>query len=103
MTAESFVGIDVAKASLDLAVRPAGTHERVPNDEAGIAQLVARLQPLRPALVVLEATGGLEVPLAGALAARNHPGHCAEHGTRDLHRVARAHARAPRDVGPRAG
>jgi transposase len=69
MTAESFVGIDVAKSSLDLAVRPAGTHERVPNDEAGIAQLVARLQPLRPALVVLEATGGLEAPLAGALVA----------------------------------
>lgn len=64
-----FVGIDVAKASLDLAVRPAGTHERLPHDEAGIGQVVARLRPLAPALVVLEATGGLEAALAAALAA----------------------------------
>jgi transposase len=70
MTATTtFVGIDVAKAYLDLAVRPAGGHQRVPHDEAGIAQLVARLQALRPELVVLEATGGLEAPLAAALAA----------------------------------
>jgi transposase len=69
MSAAIFAGIDVAKASLDLAVRPAGTHERLPNDEAGIALVVARLQPLHPALVVLEATGGLEVPLVAALAA----------------------------------
>jgi transposase len=65
----TFVGIDVAKAHLDVAVRPAGTHERLPHDETGIAQLVARLLPLEPTLVVLEATGGLEVPLAAALAA----------------------------------
>ena len=70
MTAPAtFVGIDVAKAYLDLAVRPAGVHERLPHDEAGIAQIVERLQTLHPELVVLEATGGLEVPLAAALAA----------------------------------
>jgi transposase len=63
-----FVGIDVSKAHLDLAARPVGLAERLPNDEAGIGQVVARLQPLAPALVVLEATGGLEVPLAAALA-----------------------------------
>ena len=63
-----FVGIDVGKAYLDVAVRPAGTHERLPNDEAGIAQLVDRLRAAPPALVVLEATGGLEVPLTAALA-----------------------------------
>jgi transposase len=69
MTVTTYAGIDVAKAYLDLAVRPAGTHERLPNDEAGIGQVIARLRSCRPELVVLEATGGLEVPLAAALAA----------------------------------
>jgi transposase len=64
-----FVGIDVGKAFLDVAVRPAGTHERLPNDEAGVAQLVDALQAVLPTLVVLEATGGLEVPVTAALAA----------------------------------
>ncbi len=73
MTAAIFVGIDVSKAHLDLAARPVGLAERLPNDEAGIGQVVARLRPLVPALVVLEATGGLEVPLAAALAAAGLP------------------------------
>src|SRR5437763_10398244 len=64
-----FVGIDVAKAHLDVALRPAGTHERLTNDEDGIAHLVARLAATPPTLIVLEATGGLEVPAAAALAA----------------------------------
>ncbi len=67
MTAATFVGIDVSKAHLDLAALT-GPAERLPNDEAGIGQIVARLRPLEPTLVVLEATGGLEVPLAAALA-----------------------------------
>ena len=46
--------------------RPAS---RAPNDAAGIAAVVVRLQALPPALIVLEATGGREVPLAAALAA----------------------------------
>ncbi len=69
MSAAAFVGIDVAKAYRDRAVRPAGTHERLANDEAGITRIVARLRALHPVLVVLEATGGLEVPVAAALAA----------------------------------
>ena len=72
-TAAVFVGIDVAKAHLDVASRPAGAHERLPNDGAGIDGLVARLRTTRPALVVLEATGGLEVPRAAALAAAGLP------------------------------
>ncbi|HEX8862383.1 MAG TPA: IS110 family transposase [Actinomycetes bacterium] len=71
--AATFVGIDVAKSYLDLAVRPAGGHQRLAHDEAGIAQIVAQLQALRPTLVVLEATGGLEVPLAAALATAGLP------------------------------
>jgi transposase len=67
------VGIDVAKAYLDVAVRPGGPGERLANDEAGIARLGERLRAVRPALVVLEATGGLEVPVAAALATAGIP------------------------------
>ncbi len=72
-TTAPFVGIDVAKARLDVAVRPSGDPWAVPNDEAGISQLVTRLQELAPSLIVLEATGGLELPLAAALATAGLP------------------------------
>jgi transposase len=65
----SYVGIDVAQARLDIAVRPSGDQWSEPNDPAGIARLVVRLAELAPRGVVLEATGGLEKPLANALAA----------------------------------
>lgn len=68
-----FVGIDVSKAQLDLALRPTGTGLCVTNDATGIAQVVERLQAVGPALIVLEATGDLEVPLAGSLAAGGLP------------------------------
>jgi transposase len=57
-----FVGIDVAKAQLDMALRPTGERWAVANDDAGIAALVARLQALLPTLIVLEATGGTRGP-----------------------------------------
>src|SRR4051794_30405589 len=66
-TAQLFVGIDVSKAHLDTALRTGPQVPRHPNDPAGIAALVARLQPLAPTLVVVEATGGLELPLVAAL------------------------------------
>lgn len=70
MTAPAcFVGIDVAKATLDVAVRPSGERWSAPNDEAGIGALVARLRPLAPALIVLEATGGFETATVAAVAA----------------------------------
>ncbi len=64
-----FVGIDVAKAALDVAVRPAGERWSAPNDEVGISALVARLRPLAPTLIVLEATGGFETATVAAVAA----------------------------------
>lgn len=67
-SAVQFVGIDVSKAQLDVAVRPSGETWTVAHDEAGLSALVARLRGLAPTLIVLEATGGLEVVLAGALA-----------------------------------
>src|SRR2546427_8171349 len=61
-----FVGIDVAKAHLDIALRPTGTRWTVANDEAGIAALVTQLHGMSPTLIVLEATGGLQRPAAAA-------------------------------------
>jgi transposase len=55
-----FVGIDVAKAPVDIAVRPSGERWAVPNDAEGVATLVERWQALHPTLIVLEAPGGLE-------------------------------------------
>jgi transposase len=67
--AKVYVGIDVAKDWLDVAQRPGGEAWRVSSDETGIATLIKRLKGLRPALVVLEATGGLQIPAVAALAA----------------------------------
>ena len=61
------IGIDVSKAMLDVAVHPTGQRWQVPNDPDGIADLVSRLQELVPERIVLEATGGLEVPAVAAL------------------------------------
>jgi transposase len=68
-----FVGIDVSKAQLDVALRPTADGWHVSNDEPGIASLVERLRTVQPTLVVLEATGGLEVPVTGALAEAGVP------------------------------
>ena len=68
-----FVGIDVAKVGMDVAVRPADDRWEVSNDDVGIGQLLSRLKTLDPALVLLEASGGLELPLVAALAAEELP------------------------------
>lgn len=65
-----YVGVDVSKERLDVAFRPAGSRRCwFPNDPDGIDGLVSRLAQERPALVVLEASGGYERPAAAALAA----------------------------------
>jgi len=66
--AGGFVGIDVAKAELEVVVRPSGARWTVTNNASGLAQLQERLQALAPALIVLEATGGYEVAVVAALA-----------------------------------
>src|SRR4051812_39623174 len=66
-TTPIFVGIDISKAYLDTATRPVHQLDRHANDPAGITALVARLGPLTPSLVAVEATGGLELPLLAAL------------------------------------
>lgn len=64
-----FVGIDVSKAHLDVAVHDEPEVRRIMNDEPGIESLVSQLVALHPVLVVMEATGGFEMPAAVALAA----------------------------------
>ena len=70
---ETYVGVDVAKAQLDVAVRPSGDSWQISRDQAGFRQLIPRLRALEPAMVLLEASGGLELPLVAALAAEAVP------------------------------
>lgn len=76
MTAKSqeiFVGIDVAKATLEIAVHGQEWVEQQPNDAAGIAAVVANLRALGPTLIVVEASGGWEMELVAELAAADLP------------------------------
>ena len=68
-----YVGIDISKDQLDVVVHPAGPALSVANTEHGIATLVQQIRALRPAAVVLEATGDLELPVVSALAAAGLP------------------------------
>ena len=69
----TYVGIDVSKHWLDVGIRPAGRAERLANDEAGIEVCVVQLGAVAPERIVLEASGGLELPLVAALAAAALP------------------------------
>ena len=68
-----YVGVDVAKAHVDVAIRLSDDGWVVANDDAGLRQLVSRLKTLEPHMVVLEASGGLELPLVAALAVEELP------------------------------
>ena len=68
-----FVGIDVAQATLEVAVRPTGEAWQVANDEVAFGDLVERVRKLKPSLIVLEATGGIHLPVVAALAAAKLP------------------------------
>ncbi|MBC2775954.1 transposase, partial [Rhizobium sp. AQ_MP] len=61
------VGIDVSKDYLDVAVAPSGLTFQVPNTQAGIDDLVSRLQPIGADMVALEATGGFETAAVAGL------------------------------------
>ena len=64
-----YVGIDVSKAHLDIDTYPEAGAKRFANDEAGRVAAERHIEALSPTLVVVEATGGLESPLVGLLAA----------------------------------
>jgi transposase len=69
----TFVGIDVAKRRLDIHSCPSGESSTFGYDDESVAVLIERLIAVAPVLIVLEATGGLEVRLAAALAAAGLP------------------------------
>jgi len=70
---DAFVGIDVSKATLDIAVAPTGEAWSVANTTEGMQQLVSKLGEISPKLIVLEATGGLERRAVAALAGASLP------------------------------
>ena len=67
-----FVGIDVSQTCLDIAIRPGASYS-LTHEEAAIVVLVEQLLALGPTLIVLEATGGMEIPLTSALATAGLP------------------------------
>ena len=69
----SFIGIDVSKELLEVGVHQSVYHFRCPNDPQNFPGLITELISLRPARIVLEATGGLERPLLQALHAAGLP------------------------------
>lgn len=68
-----YVGIDVSKATLDIALRPSGERWQVENTSKGITSLVEKLQSLAPESIVLEATGGYEMAVAVSMSVVNLP------------------------------
>ena len=62
-SSEVFIGIDVSKAKLDGASNPIGPEWSFSNDLVGLKGLVKQLKKQDPKLVVLEASGGLEIPV----------------------------------------
>ena len=71
--ADRFVGIDVSKSWVDVYIRPDGTAFRCNTDGAGLAELVRRVRPLAPQLIVMEASGGYESLVAVSLAEAGLP------------------------------
>ena len=69
----TYVGIDVSKDRIDVAVRPTGRTWSVSYDEVEVDGLVAELSGLAPEAVIAESTGGLELPLVAALASAALP------------------------------
>ena len=58
------MGIDVCQKYLDVYIRPSGKLFQLTNDEFGIAELIQTLKEIKPELIVLEATGGMELNAA---------------------------------------
>jgi len=68
-----FVGIDISKLTLDVDIYPTSEPRRFLNDESSREELCEWLKTRTPTLIVMEATGGLEIPVAGLLAAAGLP------------------------------
>lgn len=73
MDSKSYIGIDVAKDHLDIAVRPEGKTWTIKNNDEGITELAAQIHEIDPELIVMEATGGFEYNVASTLALAGLP------------------------------
>lgn len=69
----TYIGIDVAKNKLDIHVTPSDEYWSSSCDEKAVGDTVERIAALDPVCIVLEATGGLEIGIAGALSAKGLP------------------------------
>ncbi len=70
---KAYVGVDVSKTSLDVAVHGSKEHWSFTNDSEGISQSITTLSQVNPQMVVVEATGGIEMTLVGSLVAAGIP------------------------------
>jgi len=70
MDKSKFVGIDIAKASMEVAVHEGKTCDTYTNDENGLAKLIVEMKRLSPDLIVMESTGSYELPVAAELQSR---------------------------------
>jgi len=68
-----FVGIDVAKDSLEVSIRPSGEGETFANNDQGIALMRAFINQFTPVLIVCEATGSFETRAVTDLAVSGLP------------------------------
>src|SRR5438105_7421235 len=73
MTERIFVGLDVKRTAIQAAVRPTGQQWSATADEPGISETADMLSHVHPAIVVMEAKGGIELPVAGTLATAGVP------------------------------
>ena len=98
---QPFVGIDVSSQRLEVDMLPVSQRFSEANSEDGIASLVPRLQALHPQIILLEATGGYEIPVAYALSEAGLPMVIANpksvrHFAKALGRLAKTDKLAPR-------
>lgn len=68
-----YVGIDIGTELLVVAIGSSGKPTEVPNTPASVERLIDQLKGLQPSLIVMEPTGGYEIPLAASLAAAGLP------------------------------
>ena len=73
MSTDRFIGVDVSKDNLDVAVYPADDLSSVPNNQTGLNELIKSFQVSQPTLIVLESTGGYEMLAASTLYAAGFP------------------------------
>ena len=73
MEKNNYIGIDIAKESMEVMVYEGKEHWAYTNDEKGLAKLLAKMKRLSPCLIVLEATGGYEITVAAELQSHGFP------------------------------